>query len=100
MEKQILQIESIGADEIFNRLERIENAILKNSTSSTVSPDTKTEFLTRKEVAIMLHISLVTINDWVQKGILKAYKMGNRVYFKASEVESSMIQKGSIYANR
>lgn len=72
MEKQILQIESIGADEIFNRLERIENAILKNSTSSTVSPDTKTEFLTRKEVAIMLHISLVTINDWVQKGILKA----------------------------
>lgn len=101
MEKQFLQIESLGAAELLSRLERIECAILSNSNSpQTTKEANKPNLMTRREVADLLRVSLVTVNDWVRKGVLKAYKMGNRVYFKVSEVESSMIQKGSIYANR
>jgi hypothetical protein len=44
------------------------------------------EFLTRKETAQLFQISLVTIHEWQNNGILKPYKMGNRTYFKYSEL--------------
>lgn len=44
------------------------------------------EFLTRKETAELFHVSLVTIHDWQNNGTLKLYKMGNRSYFKYSEL--------------
>ena len=47
--------------------------------------DTK-EFLTRKETAILFDVSLVTIHEWQKNGILKVYKMGNRSFFKYSEL--------------
>ena len=49
--------------------------------------------LTRREVVNMLKISLVTLHDWTNKGVLKAYKVGNRVYYKADEVRASLVQK-------
>lgn len=100
MEKQVLQIESIGAEEILNRLERIESAILNNSNSPQPTPSIEDELITRKDVAKMLRVSLVTISDWVDKGVLKAYKMGNRVYFKPEEIKSSLVRKGGLYAIR
>lgn len=42
-------------------------------------------FLRRKEVAERLHISLVTLNDWVKRG-LPSHKQRGKVYFLASEV--------------
>lgn len=44
------------------------------------------EFLTRSETAKLFNVSLVTIHDWQKNGILKVYKMGNRSFFKYSEL--------------
>lgn len=44
------------------------------------------EFLTRKETSEFLKISLVCLHDWVNKGILKSYKLGNKTYFNREEV--------------
>jgi excisionase family DNA binding protein len=44
------------------------------------------EFLTRKETAELFHVSLVTIHEWQNNGTLKVYKMGNRSFFKYSEL--------------
>ena len=44
------------------------------------------EILTRQEVAGLFEVSLVCIHDWINKGILKSYKLGNRTYFKRSEI--------------
>jgi excisionase family DNA binding protein len=44
--------------------------------------------LSVKDMTILMGVSKVTIGQWVKKGILKAYKVGNkRVYFKREEVE-------------
>lgn len=48
------------------------------------------DYLTRKEVAEKLSISLPTLHDWVNKNILRAYRIGNRVYFKKSEIDQSL----------
>jgi len=50
------------------------------------------KYLTREEVSKLLTICLSSIHNWSKKGILQPYQMGGRVYFKASEIESSMIK--------
>ena len=53
--------------------------------ASTPQKDEK-EFLTRKEVAELFKVSLVTIHEWCNTGVLKHYKVGNRTYFKYTEL--------------
>jgi len=50
------------------------------------------KYLTREEVSELLKISLSTIHNWTKRGILLPYQIGGRVYYKASEIESSMIK--------
>jgi len=44
------------------------------------------DLLNRKEIAKFLRVSLVTLNDWVNRG-LPSYKQGGRVYFDKTEVK-------------
>lgn len=48
------------------------------------------EYLTRKDVAKMFKISLVTVHEWSKKGILKPHKIGTRVRFKKTEVMAAI----------
>lgn len=42
--------------------------------------------LTRKETAAFFDVSLNCINDWCKKGILEPIKVGQRTYFKKSDL--------------
>ena len=44
------------------------------------------DLLNRKEIAKFLRISLVTLNDWVNRG-LPSHKQRGRVYFDKTEVK-------------
>jgi hypothetical protein len=44
------------------------------------------ELLCRKEVAKLLKVSLVTINEWCRKEILYPRRINSRVYFLKSEI--------------
>lgn len=54
-------------------------------------PDSN-EFLSRQQVADLLHVSLPTIDGYIRSGILKAYRIGRRVKFKRDEVETALKQ--------
>jgi hypothetical protein len=43
------------------------------------------QLISRKEISRFLNISLVTLNDWMKKG-LPNHKVNGRVYFQKSEV--------------
>lgn len=64
-------------------IECLENTSLK----SVLPADQLQEepLLTRKEIAGILRISLVTLHDWMKRG-LPRHKQGGRVYFLRSEV--------------
>lgn len=49
-----------------------------------------TEYLTRKDASAMLGVSLVTIHDWCNKGILKPYRIGNMVRFKRADIVETL----------
>lgn len=41
--------------------------------------------LTKKQVAKLFDVHVNTISNWTKDGLLKAYSLGQRVYFKKSE---------------
>jgi hypothetical protein len=52
--------------------------------------------LTRKETANFFDVSLNCINDWSNKGILKPFKVGQRTYFKKTEILLTLFGKEDI----
>lgn len=102
MTKTILQIESLEATDLITRLDRMESAIAALSETPTTSapPEAAPDYITRREVANLFKITLVTVHDWTRKGLLQAYKIGNRVYYKRPEVEGALTKKGGLYGIR
>lgn len=62
--------------------ECLENTAAMNL-STLPSPDEA--LLSRREAAAIFHISLVTLHDWMKRG-LPSHKQRGRVYFLRSEV--------------
>lgn len=52
----------------------------------TPEPISENKYLTRRETADLLKISLVTLNTATNRGDLKGYKIGNRVLYDRVEV--------------
>lgn len=72
-------------------------AKVKKSNTPTTYKDSETLpiYLTRFEAAKLLKISLVTLHDWTQRGILKAYRVAGaatRVYYKPQEIDAAMTE--------
>ena len=63
-----------------------------NELKKDFQPKEPTEYLTRNETAKLLSINLSTLHFWTKKGKLKAYGIGNRVYYKRHEIESTLIR--------
>ena len=86
----MVQVTQVTPDELVNQIAaEIKNQFREFTTTGQTKAPEK-EVLTRKETAELFDVSLVCIHDWIQKGIIKPYKMGNRTYFKRSEVLESL----------
>lgn len=93
MEQIILH--SISADEFNNRFDKLEKQIelafnLKTNSSST---DGEQRYLSRKEVGLILKISLPTLNTWTKEGKLQSYRIGTRILYKPDEVNKALIRR-------
>lgn len=51
-----------------------------------------TKYLTRHQVAEMLHCDISTVHNITVKGILQKYQISGRVLYKLEEVEASIIK--------
>lgn len=91
MKKDITQLHNINPQDLKNEiLEGIQEKLDKFS--QNFKPKDPTVWLSRKDVCELLGISLVTIHDWSKKGILHPFKMGNRVRFRRSDIEQTLLQ--------
>ena len=59
-----------------------------------ISKNENDKLFTKKEMAEELDISLVTLTDWMKKG-LPFLRLNKRVYFKKEEVIKAMTQHSS-----
>jgi len=68
-------------------METFIEAQAKNQVPNHPKPDEDGYLMTRKEVASLLKISYVTLNEWTKIGKINAYSLGkNRVRYKRDEV--------------
>lgn len=78
--------------------ELINSSVTKALSKSLVSesPEDPRPHRTRKETADFFGVSLNCINDWANKGILKPIKVGQRTYFKYSDLCELLNKKGGL----
>lgn len=67
---------------------RVELEIFKRAITKKDDGD----ILSRKETAMFLRVDLSTLWEWTRDGKLKAHKIGNRVYYKKSEIANCFTQ--------
>ncbi len=89
-EVKLTQVHNISPQEFREGIISDVKAELKKL-SLSFKPAEQPEYLTRKEVATILKISLVTLSDWNKKGILQPYRLGNLIRYKQSELDKALI---------
>ena len=48
------------------------------------------KYLTRKETAVILSVSLPTLNEYTKRNLITGYRFGVRVLYKQSEIEAAL----------
>lgn len=87
-----VKIEVNGLD-ITALAEKIDNltTALNGSKGENAPAEPKPEkLLTRMETARLLGVTLPTVYDWTKKGVLTAYRIGNRIRYKHAEIMDTL----------
>lgn len=77
-------------EELIKRAIREELSYLKVSTNSV------SKFLSRKEAAKFLGVSLPTLGFWSKKGLVPSYRISSRVLYKLTDLEESLTKVKTI----
>lgn len=80
----IEQLKAELSEDIFKRIAPLIQSVNQ--------PTPSTEFLSRKQTAKLLGVSLVTIGDWTKTGKIKGYRIASRIRYKRAEIETALIQ--------
>lgn len=48
------------------------------------------DYLTRKQVAELLQVSLTSLHEWVKLGILKPVRINSRVRFRREDIQAAL----------
>jgi len=80
---------SLGTDEL---IRIISESIKKEIESASLlrQAELPTEYITRKETAHILGISLPTLNDWSKRGIIPSFRIGTRIRYRMEDVRMSL----------
>jgi len=75
----------ICTKEDFEKLERLI-ADLRNEINQLKELKSPKEFITRKEAAEILKVSVTTVINYEKRGIIIAYRIGNRIRYKREDI--------------
>lgn len=88
---KILQLENTSASEFKNEVVKEVKAIIEGFAKDLQATQPE-QLLTREETSELLAVSLVTLWDWTRKGLVPAYRIGNKVRYKKKEVLAALKQ--------
>jgi excisionase family DNA binding protein len=84
-----IQVQGISAETLLQKFDNIESQIKLLQQQPNAATD---RLITRDETAKLLGVSIVTIHNWVKSNVLIAYRVGNKVRFKETEVFNALQQ--------
>ncbi|SFF27484.1 helix-turn-helix transcriptional regulator [Flavobacterium xueshanense] len=85
MKKEIIQFDIISVEDFKDEIIK-EIIIALKDIILPIQEINEDKLLTRKEIAKMLSVSLVTLCDWEKKNIIQSYRIGNLVRYKKSVI--------------
>ena len=95
MIQKTIQIQEITVEELAEKVS--DKLVVKNEKYlNELNAKKDDTLITRKEVVSYLRVSFPTIDNWTKKGILRAYYMGNRVYYKKEEIFKTLERNSSM----
>ncbi len=89
-QSRITQVFGISPEELKESILSDVRAEIQ-SLSQNFQPITPTEYLTRREISLILKVSLVTLSEWNKKRILIPYRIGKLIRYKRSEIEQALL---------
>lgn len=93
VQNQSIQLLNITTNDLTNLIKEGIKSELSEFKKSINPESLESPHLSRKETAKFFGVSLNCVNDWTRKGILKAYKVGQRTYYKRSELMQVMFNQ-------
>lgn len=92
-----LQIENITFTELKEELKKELTVEFKNLLDEVLKRKYSDDdsLMTRQQVADYFMVSLPTVHEWMNAGILKSYQIGNKRRFKNSEVQAALAPKSN-----
>jgi phage portal protein BeeE len=96
MQNQSIQLLNITTNDLTNLIkEGIKSELTE--LKKTLNPESlESPHLTRRQTAEFFGVSLNCINDWTRKGILKSYKVGQRTFYRRSELMQVMFNQKAV----
>jgi excisionase family DNA binding protein len=82
-------LQGINTEDLKNLLREVIEEKLKKE-SKLKESEKGLAYLNRFEVSKVLRISLPTLNNWSKAGTLQSYRIGNRILYKADEIEQAV----------
>ena len=82
-----IKIVNNGFDQLPEQIKEILTLVkeLSISSNSNISKPNENELMSRQATADYFGVDISTIHNWTKKGKLKAYCIGNEVYYRQSE---------------
>lgn len=93
--------ENIASPVTFENLPQLVSSLKEQNTKildsiaelkNAINIPPSVEYYTRQDVAKLLKVNISTINNWVKRGKLISYTIGNRVLFKKTEIERAPVR--------
>lgn len=88
---QIIQDSEEFESRIELKLHRFESSLI-SKLKKEFQPKKPEEFLTRSEASALLKVTVTTLDRLTDQGKLQRYGLGNRILYKRSEIEKSIIR--------
>lgn len=96
MQNQSIQLLNITTNDLTNLIKEGIKSELSDFKNSINPESLESPHLTRRQTAEFFGVSLNCVNDWTRKGILRAYKVGQRTFFKRSELLQVMFNQKAV----
>lgn len=81
-------VQNVSMSDIEATLSRLLDEKLSNLQPANKQKPAK--YLTRKETAAKLRVSLPTLADWTRIGILKSKRIGSRILYLSTDVDAAI----------
>ena len=86
-----IQFVQVSTEELQSLVSNVLESKL-NDFKRNFKPIEPNEYLSRSEVAKMLSVNESTIFNWKKRGILSAFQIGWRVFYKRKDVEDAIVK--------